>query len=215
MAELPLIATKNTARRQGHARILVGCFEQLLKDVSGLVGWGGLGLLQAPGLLAGLTTAPITVVLQSTAVLHPCWSGHTQQRLSPRPAREPTHAARAVPPTPAGGRAHAGAAGGTRDCGDLEERLQLCGHAGGRCQVRVVVKHLVAVNSCGDLLRFPFCPHPTSCLPTQLARQQHSYLSVPRLTSPRPTSSVAPFQAGQAAAAHPHLPGHRGAVQAL
>ncbi len=34
MAELPLIATKNTARRQGHARILVGCFEQLLKDVS-------------------------------------------------------------------------------------------------------------------------------------------------------------------------------------
>ncbi|PRW56093.1 Nucleosome-remodeling factor subunit BPTF isoform A [Chlorella sorokiniana] len=32
MAELPLIATKNTARRQGHARILVGCFEQLLKD---------------------------------------------------------------------------------------------------------------------------------------------------------------------------------------
>ena len=34
MAELPLIATKNTARRQGHARILVNCFQALLRDVS-------------------------------------------------------------------------------------------------------------------------------------------------------------------------------------
>jgi hypothetical protein len=34
MAELPLIATKNTARRQGHARILVNCFEALLRNVS-------------------------------------------------------------------------------------------------------------------------------------------------------------------------------------
>lgn len=33
MAELPLIATRNTARRQGHARILVNCFEDLLKRV--------------------------------------------------------------------------------------------------------------------------------------------------------------------------------------
>ena len=38
MAELPLIATKNTARRQGHARILVNCFEALLRNVSVL--WG-------------------------------------------------------------------------------------------------------------------------------------------------------------------------------
>jgi N-acetylglutamate synthase-like GNAT family acetyltransferase len=32
MAELPLVATKQTARRQGHARVLVNCFEQLLKQ---------------------------------------------------------------------------------------------------------------------------------------------------------------------------------------
>lgn len=32
MAELPLIATKNTARRQGHARILVDCFQSMLKQ---------------------------------------------------------------------------------------------------------------------------------------------------------------------------------------
>ena len=33
LAELPLVATKNTARRQGHARILVNCFEALLREV--------------------------------------------------------------------------------------------------------------------------------------------------------------------------------------
>ena len=33
MAELPLIATKNTARRQGHARILVDCFEKMIRQV--------------------------------------------------------------------------------------------------------------------------------------------------------------------------------------
>lgn len=33
LAELPLIATKNNARRQGHARILVDCFQDLLKKV--------------------------------------------------------------------------------------------------------------------------------------------------------------------------------------
>lgn len=33
MAELPLIATKNTARRQGHARILVDCFQDMLRQV--------------------------------------------------------------------------------------------------------------------------------------------------------------------------------------
>lgn len=49
LAELPLIATKNTARRQGHARILVDCFQNMLKQVSRVAGWGR-AILGAPGL---------------------------------------------------------------------------------------------------------------------------------------------------------------------
>lgn len=45
MAELPLVATKQTARRQGHARVLVNCFEQLLKQVRRCRATGGPSVL--------------------------------------------------------------------------------------------------------------------------------------------------------------------------
>ena len=69
LAEVPLVATKADARRQGHCRVLMTAFEVLLKEVRHTQATDGNIFLYLPGICSKWDTDSVCIALEAAIIL--------------------------------------------------------------------------------------------------------------------------------------------------